>query len=109
MEFLLSVVPRFSTKTVSVYPTADPEYYHRGIVRGRRYRRRWPLYPALFHADHHQKRSGVPNAANTSTVPDLKSFGKERWERGHRRDNGEAKPFLARFPTTRPNRVAPLR
>src|SRR6266852_3404499 len=25
MEFLLSVVPRFSTKPVGVYPTADPD------------------------------------------------------------------------------------
>ena len=25
MEFLLSVVPRFSTKPVAVYPTADPD------------------------------------------------------------------------------------
>src|SRR5215475_10357771 len=25
MEFLLSVVPRFSTKPVGIYPTADPE------------------------------------------------------------------------------------
>src|SRR5258705_5728177 len=86
MEFLLSVVPRFSTKTVGVYPTADPDTTIVESSGGWRYRRRRPLYPALFHANHYQKRSGIPDARVRQPVPDLQELRQGALGTCHRRD-----------------------
>ena len=109
MEFLLSVVPRFSTKTVAVYPTADPDTTIVESSGGGDTVDGGPLYPALFHADHHQKRSGVPNARICQSVPDLQEFREGALGTCHRRDRGEAqRPWPASQPPD-PIVLPPLR
>jgi len=81
MEFLLSVVPRFSTKPAAVYPTADPETT---IVEssgggdtadGGRYTQRYFTLITIRNGLAFRMREYV-NPFQT-----YKSFGKERWER----------------------------
>ena len=106
MEFLLSVVPRFSTKPVAVYPTADPDTTivessgGGDTVDGGRYTQRY------FALDHHQKRWGFPHARIRRSVPDLQELREGALGTCRRRDRGEGQPACARFATTRPNRVA---
>jgi ketosteroid isomerase-like protein len=80
MEFLLSAVPRFSTKPVGVYPTADPDTT---IVEssgggdtadGGRYTQRYFTMITMKNGQAFRMREYV-NPFQT-----YKSFGKERWE-----------------------------
>jgi len=81
MEFLLSVVPRFSTKTVAVYPTADPDTTivessgGGDTVDGGRYTQRYFTLITTRNGQAFRMREYV-NPFQT-----YKSFGKERWER----------------------------
>lgn len=81
MEFLLSVVPRFSTKPVAVYPTTDPdttimESSGGGeTVDGGRYTQRYFTMITIRNGQAFRMREYV-NPFQT-----YKSFGKERWER----------------------------
>ena len=81
MEFLLSVVPRFSTKPVAVYPTADPDTTivessgGGDTVDGGRYTQRYFTLITIRSGQAFRMREYV-NPFQT-----YKSFGKERWER----------------------------
>ena len=81
MEFLLSVVPRFSTKPAAVYPTADPETTivessgGGDTVDGGRYTQRYFTLITMRNGQAFRMREYV-NPFQT-----YKSFGKERWER----------------------------
>ncbi len=81
MEFLLSVVPRFSTKTVAAYPTADPDTTivessgGGDTVDGGRYTQRYFTLITIRNGQAFRMREYV-NPFQT-----YKSFGKERWER----------------------------
>ena len=81
MEFLLSVVPRFSTKPVAVHPTADPntiilEASGGGeTADGGRYSQRYFTMVTSRNGQAFRMREYV-NPFQT-----YKSFGKERWER----------------------------
>ena len=81
MEFLLSVVPRFSTKPVAVYPTADPDTTivessgGGDTVDGGRYTQRYFTLITIRNGQAFRMREYV-NPFQT-----YKSFGKERWER----------------------------
>jgi ketosteroid isomerase-like protein len=81
MEFLLSVVPRFSTTPVAVYPTADPEMIileasgGGETVDGGRYTQRYFTMVTSKNGQAFRMREYV-NPFQT-----YKAFGKERWER----------------------------
>jgi ketosteroid isomerase-like protein len=81
MEFLLSVVPRFSTTPAAVYPTADPETSivessgGGDTVDGGRYTQRYFTLITFKNGQAFRMREYV-NPFQT-----YKSFGKERWER----------------------------
>ena len=81
MEFLLSVVPRFSTKPVGIYPTADPETSiiessgGGDTVDGGRYTQRYFTLITIKNGQAFRMREYV-NPFQT-----YKAFGKERWER----------------------------
>jgi ketosteroid isomerase-like protein len=80
MEFLLSVVPRFSTNPVAVYPTADPdtiilEASGGGETADRgRYTQRYFTLVTSKNGQAFRMREYV-NPFQT-----YKAFGKERWE-----------------------------
>ena len=81
MEFLLSVVPRFSTTPVAVHPTADPEMIileasgGGDTVDGGRYTQRYFTMVTSKNGQAFRMREYV-NPFQT-----YKAFGKERWER----------------------------
>ena len=81
MEFLLSVVPRFSTTPVAVYPTADPEMIileasgGGDTVDGGRYTQRYFTMVTSKNGQAFRMREYV-NPFQT-----YKAFGKERWEK----------------------------
>ncbi len=81
MEFLLSVVPRFSTKPAAVYPTADLETVivessgGGDTVHGGRYTQRYFTIITTKNGQAYRMREYV-NPFQT-----YKAFGKERWER----------------------------
>jgi ketosteroid isomerase-like protein len=81
MEFLLSVVPRFSTTPVAVYPTADPEMIileasgGGDTADGGRYTQRYFTMVTSKNGQAFRMREYV-NPFQT-----YKAFGKERWER----------------------------
>jgi ketosteroid isomerase-like protein len=81
MEFLLSVVPRFSTTPVAVYPTSDPEMIileasgGGDTVDGGRYAQRYFTMVTSKNGQAFRMREYV-NPFQT-----YKAFGKERWER----------------------------
>jgi hypothetical protein len=81
MEFLLSVVPRFSTKPVAVYPTSDPDTIileasgGGDTVDGGRYTQRYFTMVTTKNGQAFRMREYV-NPFQT-----YKAFGKERWER----------------------------
>src|SRR5215469_1116049 len=81
MEFLLSVVPRFITKPVAIYPTADPDTTivessgGGDTVVGGRYTQRYFTLITIKNGQAFRMREYV-NPFQT-----YKSFGKERWER----------------------------
>ena len=80
MEYLLSVVPRFSTTPVAVYPTADPDMIileasgGGDTVGGGRYTQRYFTMVTSKNGQAFRMREYV-NPFQT-----YKAFGKERWE-----------------------------
>ncbi len=81
MEFLLSVVPRFSTRAVAVYPAADPETTivestgGGDTIDGGRYTQRYFTQITIRNGQAFRMREYV-NPFQT-----YKAFGKERWEK----------------------------
>lgn len=99
MEFLLSVVPRFSTRPVAVYPTADPDTTivessgGGDTVDGGHYSQRYFTLITIKNGQAFRMREYV-NPFQT-----YKSFGKERWERAMEQI---AATYNRRWPASQP-------
>ena len=80
MEFLLSVVPRFSTTPVAVYPTADPETIILEASGGGETADRGRYTQRYFTLVTSKNGQAFRMREYVNPFQTYKAFGKERWE-----------------------------